>query len=400
MTMQVQISDGTFVLVDDEDYEYLMQWKWSAHSSKHGYAMRGEHIGNRKYEYFLMHRVLIEAKKGECVDHINGDTRDNRKENLRIATKQQNSMNVGLRSNNTSGYKGVTFDNRRNKWVAAIKKDYKSKFLGYFENKDDAAMAYNEAALKFHGEFANLNKILGGIVMSNKERKINVLDKGYVRHLATFGSDLDVVNNARASYDKESKELTEGDKRLIAFLARENHMSPFRSPRISFEVYAPLVVARQWWRYAIDSQHIEDGTPWSESSRRYITEKTEFYLPGKDQWRSAPANSKQGSGAPLSAEQGLKWTQALEEIYLQGEKAYEKAMEAGIAAEQARLFLPAYGLMVRWRYTASLQSICHFLNQRLKHDAQKEIYDYAVAVLEIVRQDFPVSAQHLLPEAK
>ncbi|MCY9546804.1 FAD-dependent thymidylate synthase [Lysinibacillus xylanilyticus] len=235
--------------------------------------------------------------------------------------------------------------------------------------------------------------------MGKNERKINVLDKGYVRHLETFGSDLTVVNNARASYDKESAELTDSDKRLIAFLAREKHMSPFRSPRISFEVYAPLVVARQWWRYAIDSQHIEDGTPWSESSRRYITEKTEFYLPGAGEWRSKPANSKQGSGAPLDEAEGIKWTQALEQVYKDGEVAYEAAMDAGIAPEQARLFLPAYGLMVRWRYTASLQAICHFLDQRLKNDAQKEIYDYAIAVLQIVREDFPISAQHLI-EAK
>lgn len=232
--------------------------------------------------------------------------------------------------------------------------------------------------------------------MTQIERKMNVLDKGYVRHLKTFGSDLDVVNNARASYDKESHELTEKDIRLIAFLAREKHMSPFRSPRISFEVYAPLIVARQWWRYAIDSSHLEEGTPWSESSRRYVTENTEFYLPSASEWRSAPANSKQGSGAPLDKAEGIKWTQALEQTYKDGEIAYEKALAAGIAPEQARLFLPAYGLMVRWRYTASLQAVCHFLDQRLKHDAQKEIYDYARAVLEIVREDFPISTKYLI----
>lgn len=235
--------------------------------------------------------------------------------------------------------------------------------------------------------------------MTEIQRKINVLNNGYVRHLKSFGTDLDVVNNARASYDKESHELTEADKRLIAFLARENHMSPFRSPRISFEVYAPLIVARQWWRYAVDSQHIEDGTPWSESSRRYITEKTEFYLPGADEWRSKPANSKQGSGAPLSAEDGVEWTDKLASIYDEGEALYESAMASGIAPEQARLFLPAYGLMVRWRYTASLQALAHFINQRLAHDSQYEIQLYARAVLEIAREEFPESFKHLVKEA-
>ena len=235
--------------------------------------------------------------------------------------------------------------------------------------------------------------------MTQIERKINVLNNGYVRHLKSFGTDLDVVNNARASYDKESHELTEADKRLIAFLARENHMSPFRSPRISFEVYAPLIVARQWWRYAVDSQHIEDGTPWSESSRRYITEKTEFYLPNADEWRSKPANSKQGSGAPLSVEDGTYWTRKLMLAYDEGEILYEEAMASGIAPEQARLFLPAYGLMVRWRYTASLQALAHFINQRLAHDSQYEIQLYAKAVLEIAREEFPESFKHLVKEA-
>lgn len=232
----------------------------------------------------------------------------------------------------------------------------------------------------------------------SEQQRIDVLGNGYVRLLDTFGDDLMVVNSARASYDKESRELTEKDRRLIAFLARENHMSPFRSPRMQFEVYAPLVVARQWWRYAIDSQHIEDGTPWSESSRRYITEKTEFYLPGASEWRSKPANSKQGSGAPLSKEDGIKWTQMLDQTYRDGEAAYEAALSAGIAPEQARLFLPAYGLMVRWRYTASLQSICHFINQRLAHDAQYEIHLYAKAVLELAREKFPVSIGELVGE--
>src|SRR5690554_2753617 len=112
--------------------------------------------------------------------------------------------------------------------------------------------------------------------MTIEQRKINVLNNGYVRLLDVMGDDLSVVNNARASYDRESTVLDDKDKRLIAFLARESHMAPFRHPRIQMEVYAPLVIARQWWRYAIDSAHIEDGTPWSESSRRYITEKTEF----------------------------------------------------------------------------------------------------------------------------
>lgn len=231
--------------------------------------------------------------------------------------------------------------------------------------------------------------------MTQTQRKIDVLSNGYVRLLDVMGDDLSVVNNARASYDRESSELNDKDKRLISFLAREQHLAPFRHPRIQFEVYAPLVIARQWWRYAIDSAHIEDGTPWSESSRRYITEKTEFYLPSASEWRSKPENSKQGSGEPLPKEVGIKWTQMLEQTYQDGEAAYEAALKEGIAPEQARLFLPAYGLMVRWRYTASLQAISHMLNQRLANDSQYEFQQYARAVLELVKPHFPVSIDAL-----
>lgn len=123
--------------------------------------------------------------------------------------------------------------------------------------------------------------------------KIDVLDKGYVKLRKVTGNDLEVVNAARVSYDNESAEMTEDDIKLIAYLAREGHMSPFRHSRLTFEIYAPLFVARQWWRYAVDSSHIEDGTPWSETSRRYTKEKINFYVPGPEEWRAAPENSKQ-----------------------------------------------------------------------------------------------------------
>lgn len=157
MTKQIRISDGSFVTVDDDDYEILMERKWQQNGN--GYAVRGVHIGGRKYKKIIMHRFIMKAEKGEFVDHINGDKSDNRKENLRIATSQQNSMNIGLRTNNKSGYKGVRYEARRGKWKAEIKKDYRNIFLGYFDNKHDAARAYNEGAKKYHGEFASLNII-------------------------------------------------------------------------------------------------------------------------------------------------------------------------------------------------------------------------------------------------
>ncbi|OZB90108.1 FAD-dependent thymidylate synthase [Paenibacillus sp. XY044] len=229
---------------------------------------------------------------------------------------------------------------------------------------------------------------------------IEVLDQGYVRLVNHMGSDLTVVNAARVSYAKQSLELNDRDVRLIKFLAREGHTSPFRHAIVQYEVYAPLMVARQWWKYVVGSAHYE-GTgdsleAWNESSRRYITEDPAFYIPKAGEWRSQPENSKQGSGGEVDWELGEKHTQELMDYVELGISKYEAAMADGICAEQARLFLPAYGMYVRWYWTASVQSVAHFLSQRLEHDAQKEIQEYAKAVLELIKPLFPVSLGELL----
>ena len=218
---------------------------------------------------------------------------------------------------------------------------------------------------------------------------IGVLDDGYVRLVDTLGDDLSIVNAARVSYDKESDEFTERDGKLIKFLLREQHTSPFRHAALTFEVYAPLFVARQWWKYAVASTHVDEQNGWNESSRRYITEDEKFYIPLPEQWRSKPENSKQGSGEPVDIEIGQKYFDMLCELVVASTEAYHEAMNDGIAPEIARLFLPAYGMYVRWRWTVSLQGVLTFLDQRLEHDAQWEIQEYAKAILSLTRQAFP-----------
>lgn len=219
--------------------------------------------------------------------------------------------------------------------------------------------------------------------------KIDVLDKGYVRLVDTLGDDLSVANAARVSYDKESTEMSERDAKLIKFLWNEEHTSPFRHAAMTFEVYAPLLVARQWWKHAVSSTHLDDQNGWNESSRRYITENEEFYIPLKDNWRSKPENSKQGSGEPLNKFDGYTLTHDLIEYIDKGVELYEKAKSLNVAPEQARLFLPAYGMYVRWRWTVSLHGILNFLGQRLPQDAQYEIREYAEAVKELTKDKFP-----------
>lgn len=178
---------------------------------------------------------------------------------------------------------------------------------------------------------------------------------------------------------------------------------------LQFEIYAPMMVRSQWFKYTRNSEHTppmffehpvelaesgngDDGRfddalfARNEASRRYVTMAIEHYVPQANEWRSKPANSKQGSGEPLSTEVGLELTQTLEQAMVDGLRLYEKAIDKGVATEQARLFLPnVYGLYTAWYWTASAEAVLHFLRQRLEHDAQKEIQLYAQAVRELVQ---------------
>lgn len=223
-----------------------------------------------------------------------------------------------------------------------------------------------------------------------------VLDKGGVRLIDVMGNDLSVVNAARASYGKRATEMTPANERLISFLARGGHSSPFRHAFITFEFKAPLEVARQHWKYVVGSDHTMDS--WNEASGRYITKMDEFYLPHAGQWRSAPENSKQGSGDLLSEDKGMLLTAQLMETYDRGEELYQWALSIGVAPEMARLFLPAYGLYTYYRWSASLQSVAHFLKQRLASDAQHEIAEYARSVARMVQTRFPVSIRELMAD--
>jgi thymidylate synthase (FAD) len=149
------------------------------------------------------------------------------------------------------------------------------------------------------------------------------------------------------------------------------------------------MVARQHWKYAVASTFVDDQNGWNESSRRYITEEPEFYIPTANDWRSAPENSKQGSGEPINYGLGIELTMRLFNLIEAAEEEYNHAMELGVCAEQARLFLPAYGMYVRYRWTTSLHGLMNFLQQRLAHDAQKEITEYAIALRALAEEEFP-----------
>lgn len=136
-------------LIDLEDLPKIKGRFWC--NDKDGYIISSN--GTK------LHRYLMNVPKGFESDHIFGNKCDNRKAHLRICTRSDNNRNQSLRKDNTSGYKGIIWDKKRNKWLAWIQINKKRKYLGYFTNKHEAAKIYNESALKYFGEFAWLNKI-------------------------------------------------------------------------------------------------------------------------------------------------------------------------------------------------------------------------------------------------
>lgn len=216
---------------------------------------------------------------------------------------------------------------------------------------------------------------------------IRVLDHGYVAIVNVHGTELDIVNAARLSYNNKSEELHERDKKLLRFLVRENHTSPMRHVYLSLEFNAPLFVARQHWRHIVGASTIETGTPFSELSRRYVRGEEEYYVP--DVWRSAPENSKQGSGAEVSPRVSSDLNEMLTEHISISQVLYEDAIAAGVAPEQARLFLPAYAMYTKYLWTPSLHAALNFIELRSKSDSQWEIQEFSRAVEKIIEAAFP-----------
>lgn len=213
------------------------------------------------------------------------------------------------------------------------------------------------------------------------ERKI--LDNGYIKLWGVNGDELRIVNAARASFDQRSESLSDKDIRLLNFLAREEHDSPFRQCSVTLEINMPIMVARQLMKYRI-------GSEFNERSGRYVSEGNEYYIPDEASWRSQPENKKQGSGTPIDSTDGAQWSRILETHVQRGQELYEEAINNyNIAPEQARLFLASAGLYTKVYWTASLQTIVHMIRQREAKDSQYEIQLYAKALKEMVQPYFP-----------
>lgn len=162
---KIELTRNQFALVDDEDYEYLNQWKWHAMPGRNKYyAQRVEYVylnGKRSKILHTMHSSIMKLTTKEFViDHIDGDGLNNQKINLRKCTRLQNSFNrIKQNRKATSNFKGVYWYKSRNCWRAQIMFNRKTIPLGYFNIEESAAIAYNDAAIKYFGEFAKLNSM-------------------------------------------------------------------------------------------------------------------------------------------------------------------------------------------------------------------------------------------------
>lgn len=153
--MQIILANGLSAIIDDDDFNIVSQYSW--HMQSKGYA-----ASNKRH---LMHRIIMRAKSGQMIDHINGNKLDNRKSNLRLCTNSQNHMNKPKTSiKKTSKYKGVYWCSAKKTWRSDIKINRKKIHIGSFKNEDLAAIAYNKVAKELHGDFALLNKILNGAI--------------------------------------------------------------------------------------------------------------------------------------------------------------------------------------------------------------------------------------------
>jgi thymidylate synthase (FAD) len=214
---------------------------------------------------------------------------------------------------------------------------------------------------------------------------IPIGNSGFVELLETFGSDLTVVNAARVSFAKESTEFDEKDAKLVKYLAKHNHVSPFFHPQVRMRIKMPIFIAREWYRHTV-------GFARNEVSRRYVDDEPEFYIP--EICRERDPKLKQGSKQESVKDNALCVT-CMKEATAKSLYIYKALMSQGVCPEQARMVLPQ-NMYTEFIETASLAAYARLCNLRLDPGAQKEIREYADAVVKLLEPKFPVSWKALV----
>ena len=223
-------------------------------------------------------------------------------------------------------------------------------------------------------------------------KKIDVLDNGFVQYIGHLGSDISVCDAARVSFNKvsipnEDGSLSVKDQKLIEYLAKHNHWTPFSHPQITLRVKAPIPIRTQLFKSKV-------GFSENEISRRYCKDIPEYYTP---KWRSSPTDgAKQGSSDFMknTTQQEQRYRDVCDDAI----EIYQELLDHGVAPEQARFVLPQ-GMYTEWIWTGSLAAYARVCKLRLDTHAQWEVQQFSKAISEIIRPLFPVSWAALIEES-
>jgi thymidylate synthase (FAD) len=221
---------------------------------------------------------------------------------------------------------------------------------------------------------------------------ISVLDKGFVRYVDHMGNDLTVVNAARVSFNKISdwdsepniagvreRKLSDKDAKLICYLAKNNHWTPFAHPQITLHIKTPISIRAQLGKHQV-------GFVMNEVSRRYVKEEPEYYTPF---WRGAPTNgAKQGSSEFMTGT--TMQDESYKNLCDDALDTYKELLAAGVAPEQARFALPQ-SMYTEWWWTGSLAGYARVCSLRSDDHAQWEVREYAAAIAKLIEPLFPYS---------
>ena len=208
--------------------------------------------------------------------------------------------------------------------------------------------------------------------MGREQIKVELIDH--------MGSDLSTVNSARVSFDKEVDTVGDGDVKLIKYLAKHKHLTPFRHNQIQIRCHAPIFLVRQLGKH-------QAGLSWNEVSRRYVDSEPEFFIP--DEWRARPDGSiKQGSGGVhLESEAIVKGMIDTNKHFME---LYTGLIEIGVSPEQARMVLPQ-SMMTSWYWSGNLLAFAHIYKERIADGAQLEAQWFAEELDKVIRPLFPES---------
>lgn len=326
--------------------------KRSTTKDKFGYIYAGEEHdyldsrGDKKRQY--LHIMVAEQKIGrklndnEVVHHINLDKEDNRPENLHIC------------------------DNSTHRRI-------------HQDLEHLAARLMQTGQVDFVPELEQYVYV-GGSPKLSKD-----VQGGFVKIVDVLGSDATVVNSARVSFGKQISQIREQDKNLLTYLSEHGHTSPFRHCYVQLHVKAPEFVARQWYKHVVGTEYSFKDQPWNEISGRYVQYDFSSWEP--EHLRKQSVDKKQGSADEFvehEAELIQQYRKFTEDSY----KFYDHLIKNGVCKEQARTVLPL-NFFTEWYWTASLQSLQHFIKLRTDPHAQAEIQDFAWVVNDLVQTLFP-----------